>query len=222
MGQCCDRSTIHRALVRMRYCFKKTLKAAEQNRSDVAQSRVDWANKQLLVEAERLVFIDESAAKTNMPRLYGRSKREACSYGSAPHEHWATTTLISSIRLDGSTQCLALSGGTTKKVFREYIRVILCPALRVGDCVVMDNLSTHKDAEVKALTAKRGAKVGFLPAYSPDFNPIEKMWSKVKAKLRALAPRTHGALIAAVKTALQSVTPQDAQGWFASCGYVAV
>lgn len=174
------------------------------------------------MDAKGLVFLDESAAKTNMTRLRGRSKKGKRCFGFAPHGHWSTTTMISSIRLDGSTQCLAIQGGTTKEVFREYVKSILCPALRPGDVVIADNLSAHKDAKAREAIESRGASIVFLPAYSPDFNPIEKMWSKVKERLRSLAPRTYEALIKAIGTALQSVTPQDAKGWFQSCGYVAV
>lgn len=202
--------------------LKKTLKADEQNRSDIVLAREQWLNTQAHMDAGRLVFIDESAAKTNMTRLRGRSKHGNRCFAFAPHGHWSTTTMISSIRLDGSTQCLAIQGGTTKEVFREYISSILCPVLHPGDVVIVDNLSAHKDAKVKELIENRGASIVFLPAYSPDLNPIEKMWSKVKEKLRSLAPRTYEDLIKAIGTALRAVTPQDAKGWFRSCGYMAV
>ena len=201
--------------------LKKTLKADEQNRPDVALAREQWVEAQPAMDARHLVFIDESAAKTNMTRLRGRSKGANRCFAFAPHGHWATTTMISSVRLDGSTECLAIQGGTTKEVFRHYVRYILCPALNVGDVVILDNLSAHKDSRVKELIESRGATILFLPAYSPDFNPIEKMWSKVKEKLRALAPRTYETLIEAIGVALRTVTPQDAKGWFESCGYVA-
>ncbi len=174
------------------------------------------------MEAGRLVFIDESAAKTNMTRLRGRSKNGSRCFAFAPHGHWSTTTMISSIRLDGSTECLALQGGTAKEVFRQYVGSILCPALHPGDIVIVDNLSAHKDAKVKELIESRGAAIVFLPAYSPDLNPIEKMWSKVKEKIRSLAPRTYDSLLKDIGTALASVTPLDAKAWFGSSGYVAI
>lgn len=130
--------------------------------------------------------------------------------------------MISSIRLDGSTECLAIQGGTTKEVFRAYVESILCPALSPGDIVIADNLSAHKDTKVKEMIENRGASIVFLPAYSPDLNPIEKMWSKVKENIRSLAPRTYEALIKAIATALSAVTPLDAKGWFGSCGYMAI
>ena len=127
--------------------------------------------------------------------------------------------MISSIRWDGSTACMAIDSATDTDVFQTYVREILCPTLRPGDVVVMDNLAPHKHPGTLALIAAAGAEVRFLPAYSPDLNPIEKMWSKIKALLRAAEARTQTALIAAIAAALQKVTPQDAINWFASCGY---
>lgn len=127
--------------------------------------------------------------------------------------------MISSIRLDGSTACLAIEGATDTEVFRAYVRDVLCPTLRPGDLVVMDNLSPHKNDLTLNLIVQAGAAVVFLPAYSPDLNPIEKMWSKVKQRLRSAEARTGEALVAAIAAALASVTPQDAINWFAACGY---
>jgi transposase len=138
---------------------------------------------------------------------------------SAPHGHWQTTTLISCIRLDGSTACMAIEGATDTEVFQAYVRTTLCPALRSGDIVVMDNLSPHKNEGTLGLIEAMGATVAFLPAYSPDLNPIEKMWSKVKQSLRSAEARTAEALTAAVAAAMRTVTRQDAINWFASCGY---
>ena len=127
--------------------------------------------------------------------------------------------MISSIRLDGSTACMALEGTTDTESFRAYVGQVLVPALRPGDIVVMDNLSPHKSDPTLALITNAGAQVLFLPAYSPDLNPIEKMWSKVKGLLRAAEARTPADLIAAIGQALAKVTSQDALGWFVSCGY---
>jgi transposase len=127
--------------------------------------------------------------------------------------------MISSIRVDGTTACLAIDGATDTEVFQTYVREVLGPTLRPGDLVVMDNLAPHKNDQTLALIAQAGAEVLFLPAYSPDLNPIEKMWSKVKSYLRSAEARTHETLITAIGRALQSVTPQDALNWFASCGY---
>ncbi len=154
-----------------------------------------------------------------MTRLRGRAKGGRRLVDSAPHGHWYTTTMISSIRLDGSTACMALDGATDKDVFREYVGRVLLSTLGPGDIVVLDNLSAHKDAEAIRLMESSGAEVWFLPPYSPDLNPIEKMWSKVKEFLRSAKARTQETLMDAIATALKTITAQDAEGWFASCGY---
>jgi transposase len=154
-----------------------------------------------------------------MTRLYGRSPRGERLLAKSPHGHWRTTTMISSIRLDGSTACLTIEAATDTDVFRAYVREILCPTLRPGDRVVMDNLSPHKNDHPLALIRATGASVEFLPAYSPDLNPIELMWSKVKAILRAAEARSAPDLLAAIGHALRRVTAQDAAHWFAHCGY---
>jgi transposase len=127
--------------------------------------------------------------------------------------------MISSIRLDGSTACMTIEGATDTEVFRAYVREVLCPTLRPGDLVVMDNLAPHKSDPTFELTAAAGAEVRFLSAYSPDFNPIEKMWSKVKSLLRSAEARTPDELVSAIGNALAQVTARDALGWFVSCGY---
>lgn len=166
-----------------------------------------------------MVFLDESGAKTNLTRLRGRAPRGERVQASAPHGHWHTTTMISSIRLDGSTACMAIEGATDTEVFQAYVRGVLCPTLRAEDVVIMDNLSPHKNDLTRSLIEEAGASVLFLPAYSPDLNPIERMWSKVKQFLRSAGARTCEELVEAIAQALQTVTPQDAMGWFASCGY---
>jgi transposase len=127
--------------------------------------------------------------------------------------------MISSIRLDGSTACMALEGTTDTESFRAYVSQVLVPTLHAGDIVVMDNLSPHKSDPTLALINSAGAQVLFLPAYSPDLNPIEKMWSKIKSLLRTAEARTPADLITAIGQALAKVTSQDALGWFVSCGY---
>ena len=154
-----------------------------------------------------------------MTRRRGRAPRGQRCHASAPCGHWQTTTMISSIRLDGSTACMAISGATNTEVFRTYVREVLCPELRPGDLVIMDNLAPHKSEPTLALLAAAGAEVLFLPAYSPDFNPIEKRWSKVKTLLRSAEARTAQELVAAIGSALAQVTTQDALSWFVSCGY---
>jgi transposase len=127
--------------------------------------------------------------------------------------------MISSVRLDGTSACLTIEGATDTEVFQAYVREVLVPVLRAGDIVIMDNLGAHKNDRTLALITRAGAEVRFLPAYSPDLNPIEMMWSKVKSLLRKAAARTHDDLLLAIAAALRAVTAQDALGWFAACGY---
>lgn len=127
--------------------------------------------------------------------------------------------MISSVRLDGTTACMTIEGATDTAVFQAYVREILSPSLRPGDIVIMDNLGPHKNEQTLALITAAGATARFLPAYSPDLNPIEMMWSKVKALLRASEARTASELQHAIAAALSQVRAQDAAGWFAHCGY---
>ena len=201
--------------------IKKTLRASEQDRADVKLHREQWSEEQGSFDFSRLVFLDETGAKTNMTRLRGRALGGRRLVDSAPHGHWCTTTIIGAMRLDGSTACMAVDGATDKDVFREYVRRVLVPALRTGDIVVLDNLSAHKDRPTRELVEEAGATLRFLPPYSPDFNPIEKMWSKVKTFLRARKARTEDDLYQAIGKSLKIITSQDAEGWFRSCGYTA-
>lgn len=127
--------------------------------------------------------------------------------------------MISSVRLDGTTACMTIEGATDTAVFQAYVREILVPSLRPNDIVVMDNLAPHKNDQTLALITAVGASVRFLPAYSPDLNPIEMMWSKIKSLLRAAGARTHAELLTAIANALRAVSAENAQGWFAACGY---
>lgn len=172
------------------------------------------------MDLARLVFVDESGAKTNMTRLYGRAMAGQRAVDNAPCGHWCTTTMISSVRLDGSTACMVVEGATTKDIFEAYIKHILLSTLKAGDIVILDNLSAHKSQRARELIESVGAELWYLPAYSPDLNPIEKMWSKIKSILRTLKARTKEALIDAIAKALEKITANDAKGWFRSCGYV--
>jgi len=172
------------------------------------------------MDLTRLVFVDESGAKTNMTRLYGRAMAGKRAIDNTPCGHWCTTTMLSSVRLDGSTACMVVDGATNKEVFQAYVQRILLPTLKTGDIVVMDNLSAHKSQQVRELIKSVGAELWYLPAYSPDLNPIEKMWSKIKSILRTLKARTEEALIRAIAKALEMVTASNVKGWFESCGYV--
>lgn len=127
--------------------------------------------------------------------------------------------MLSSVRLDGTSACMTIEGATNTEVFQAYVRAVLIPSLRAGDIVIMDNLGAHKNDQTQALLAAAGAEVRFLPAYSPDLNPIEMMWSKVKSLLRKAQARTSEDLLLAIAAALRAVTAQDTLGWFAACGY---
>lgn len=185
----------------------------------MVHARKKWRHQQKGFDPARLIFLDESGAKTNLSRLYGRAPRQERAISRCPAGHWQTLTMISSIRLDGTTACLALEGTTDTEAFRVYVRQVLVPTLRPGDIVIMDNLSPHKSDETLKLISDAGAEVLFLPAYSPDFNPIEMMWSKIKNILRSLEARTVPDLITAIGQALAKITHKDALNWFAHCGY---
>jgi len=154
-----------------------------------------------------------------MTRLRGRAPQGLRVYDCAPAGHWSTTTMIGSIRLDGATTCMTIEAATDRDIFAVYVERILLPALKPGDIVVMDNLSSHKEERILKLIEQAGCQARFLPAYSPDLNPIEKMWSKIKTFLRGAKARSSRALNNAIAKALKKITPTDAQNWFASCGY---
>jgi transposase len=186
----------------------------------VKAQRNAWREKAAGLDVHRLVFLDESGAKTNMTRLYGRSFDGQRVVDATPHGHWCTTTMLSAVRVDGSTAPMVIEGPTDAEVFEAYVGQVLLRSLRPGDIVVMDNLAPHKRPGVIAAIEAAGARVWFLPPYSPDFNPIEKMWSKIKAFLRKVKARTWETLVAAIKAALQEVSGSDARNWFYSCGYI--
>lgn len=154
-----------------------------------------------------------------MARRYGRGPKGERVHGAVPLGHWAVTTLIGAMARDGLRASFAVDSATDTDVFRSFVGEVLVPTLRPGDIVVWDNLSAHKDPDIEALVEAVGAQVLRLPPYSPDFNPIESCWSKVKEHLRGAAARTQEALDEALTHAFAAVTPSDAQGWFQLCGY---
>lgn len=168
---------------------------------------------------DRLLFVDESGAKTNMTRLRGRCDRGRRLKSFAPLGHWHTTTMISAIGLHGVQASMILEGATDAEVFCAYVEQVLAPTLRPGQIVVMDNLQPHKHPRVRVAIESAGATLVYLPPYSPDFNPIEPMWSKVKQHLRSVAARAYDALCDAIAEALRAVTPGDCRGFFRGCGY---
>ncbi|WP_449343011.1 IS630 family transposase [Tautonia rosea] len=183
--------------------------------------RAAWRAEFAAIDPARLVFVDESGASTAMDRTYGRAPSGVRVDGPVPHGHWKVVTLTAAVRLGGVPEpaCLAFDGATDAACFEAYVRRCLVPTLRPGDIVVMDNLSSHKTAEVRRRIEAAGAEVRYLPPYSPDLNPIEPMFSKLKAWLRKAKARTVDALIEAMGGALRAVRPGNIAGWFGHCGY---
>jgi transposase len=171
------------------------------------------------VPVEKLVFIDESGSTTAMQRLRGRSPRGERCVASGPGGHWKICTMIGAVRLDGPLVCSTLDGAVDQLSFVYWVKEDLCPALRPGDVVCMDNLSSHLAPAVRNAIEFVGAQLIYLPPYSPDYNPIENLWSKVKEALRAAAQRTFETLGQAVGLAFATVTADDCRGYFANCGY---
>jgi transposase len=212
-------STIWRFLDRRRITFKKTAHASEQQRPDVARRRQAWFNAQPDLDPEHLVFIDESGASTKLARLRGRAPRGQRCRASVPHGHWKTTTFVGALRLSGMTAPMVLDGPMTGPAFLAYVQQVLAPTLDASKTVIMDNLPAHKIAAVRAAIQLTGARLRFLPPYSPDFNPIENAFAKLKALLRKAAARTIPDLWDAVRDALPLFTPSECANYFTACGY---
>lgn len=171
------------------------------------------------VEPERFVFVDEMGANTSLSVLRAWSRRGERAYCSVPRNRGKNTTLLASMSMEGMGPSLAVEGTTTATVFETYLKKVLAPTLRPGQIVVMDNLSAHKGARVRDLVAQRGCELLYLPPYSPDLNPIEEAFSKMKGILRRAEARNREALIEAMGRALEAITPWDARGFFGHCGY---
>ena len=198
---------------------KKTAHATEQDRPDVRQARQDWFEGQLDLDPERLIFIDETGTSTKMARTHGRAPRGERLRMSVPHGHWKTTTLVAGLSLRGIVAPFVLDGAVDRPCFEAYIEHVLVPELRPGDIVVMDNLPAHKGSQVEALIEAAGASLRLLPPYSPDFNPIENAFAKLKALLRNAAERTKDALWAAIGRLVDLITPAECANMFAAAGY---
>ena len=198
---------------------KKTAHAAEQDRPDVAARRLAWLVQQPDLDPRRLVFIDETGASTKMARLRGRSKRGQRCRAAVPHGHWKTTTFTAGLRLDGLTAPMLLDGPMNGAAFLAYVEQVLVPTLVPGDLVMMDNLPAHKVTGVKEAIEAAGARRVFLPPYSPDFNPIEQAFAKLKALLRKAAARTVNDLWTAIAEAIELFPPAECKNFFANSGY---
>jgi transposase len=174
------------------------------------------------IHAERLIFVDEMGANISLAPVYAWSRRGERAFASVPRNWKTNVTLLASMSLEGMGECLAVEGSTTTAVFETYLEHVLAPTLRPGQVVVMDNLSAHKGSRVRDLIESRGCELIYLPPYSPDFNPIEEAFAKLKALLRKAEARTHEVLIEAMGWALEALTARDACNFFEHRGYRAL
>jgi transposase len=194
---------------------KKSLIATERDEA----ARAAWRAAAAALDPRDLVFLDETATHIAMTPRYARAPRGARVRGAVPRNHGQNTTLIAALTAAGAGPTLALDGAVDGPAFAAYLREVLAPTLRPGQVVVLDNLSAHKGDAARAIVEARGCRLLFLPAYSPDFSPIELAFAKLKEALRRAGARTKDALIDALAHALDAITAQDARGWFAACGY---
>ena len=194
---------------------KRSLGAAERDEFLRSAWRMTVAGE---VDAGRLVFVDEMGTNVSLSPLYAWSRKGERAFGSAPRNWGKNVTLLASITTEGLGPCLAVEGPTTRELFEAYLERVLAPTLRNAQ-VVMDNLSAHKGGRVKEIIEGRGCELIYLPPYSPDLNPIEEAFSKIKGLMRKAGARTRGALIGAMGRALDAVTAYDARGFFGHCGY---
>jgi len=212
-------ATLWRFLNRHAVTLKKTAHAAEQDRADVLRRGWEWFDRQLDLDPERLVFIDETWASTKMARTCGRARRGQRLRAAIPHAHWKTTTFVAGLRSTGMMAPMVLDGPINGIAFQAYVEQVLVPELNPGDVVVLDNLSSHKGVGVRTAIEAAGASLLYLPPYSPDFNPIENAFAKLKAMLRKAAERTVAGLWAAIGIAATAFGPQECANYFAAAGY---
>jgi len=185
----------------------------------VAAERAAWKASQPEIDIHRLVFIDETGASTKMARLYGRSPYGQRCVAALPHGHWKTTTFVGALRATGITAPMVLDGPMDGLAFEAYVTQVLVPTLRPDDIVVMDNLAAHKRAEVAIAIEAAGARLLYLPPYSPDLNPIEMAFAKLKAALRKAAARSIEPLVDAIAAVLAAFTAKECLNYFAAAGY---
>jgi transposase len=195
--------------------------AAERDRPNVARQRERWREAMPELDPEGLVFVDETWASTNMTRRYGRSPRGQRLVMPVPHGHWMTTTFIAGLRATGLTAPTVVDGAVNGELFEAYVRQQLAPTLRPGDVVVLDNLAAHKRAGVREAIEGAGCRLLYLPPYSPDLNPIEQAFAKLKALLRKAGERTVEGLWRLLGRLLEEFTPQECRNFITHCGYAA-
>jgi transposase len=198
---------------------------ADQKKSQIASERDEearglWRWLAARFDARRLVFVDESGFHTSMTRLYARAPKGKRAYGRVPRNRGKNTTLIAAITLEGAMgESMTVEGATDALAFEAYVEHFMAPTLKEGQVVVLDGLGAHRTEKVRELIEARGADLVFLPSYSPDLNPIEEAFSKIKALVRKACARVREALGEAIGRALAAVTTEDAAGWFAHAGY---
>lgn len=218
LGLGCSRMAIFRALDRLRLRRKaKSLHAAERDTPKAKRKRRDFRRTIAAVAPQHLVFVDETGANTAMTRRYGRAPIGVRVAGAVPGR-WESVTFVAALRLSGVAGPMAFSGAMDTPTFESYVGQILVPELHAGDVVVWDNLQPHQGRAARRLIRQAGARLVFLPPYSPDLSPIEKLFSKVKEGLRSIAARTTATVYAALGQSLRSVHESDIIGWFQSCG----
>jgi transposase len=193
---------------------KKCLIASERDEA----ARAAWREQESRTAATQYVFGDECGMQTNMTPRYARAPRGERAYGAVPRNHHTNTTLFACLTDRGMGECMAIEGAADGEAFVAYLREFLVPTLTPGQVVVLDNLSVHKDARVAPLIAGAGCRLCYLPSYSPDFNPIELAFSKIKTAMRQEGARTHEALVDALGPVFDTVSAQDAMGWYRHCG----
>jgi transposase len=193
--------------------------AAEQLRPDVVLARQEWRQRQPRLATHRLIFLDETGAATNMVRRYGRSPRGERVTGYAPNGHWKTTTFIAGLTSQGLIAPLVVDAPMNRAIFTQYVRQFLTRELKPGDIVILDNLSSHKGIDVQTIIAGRGATLLFLPPYSPDLNPIEMAFSKLKTLLRTAAERTRDDLWQRIGCLIDLFKPEECSNYIRHAGY---
>jgi len=214
-----SRTAVWRFFKRHKITFKKSLRAAEQERADVARARRRWMREQGMFDPAHLVFIDETAANTKMVRLSGRCPRGERLIGRVPQGHWKTITFVGALRRNGMDAPCTVDGSMNTAKFLAYIKQCLAPTLKRNDIVVLDNLPAHKAPAIREAIEERGAELRYLPQYSPDLNPIEMSFSKLKTSLRKAAERTIPRLRRRIGRFACSLTPREARNYFRHAGY---
>lgn len=186
----------------------------------MAKARKEWEENQETLDITKLVFLDETGVSTNMTRTRGRAPKGKRCVSSVPYGHWKTNTFIAALRVGEVTAPMVIDGPMSGDIFLVYVRDFLCPTLKPGDIVIADNLASHKVSGVRDAIETRGAKLKYLPPYSPDFNPIEKLFSKLKALLKKAAHRNIEALWNEIGKLLDTFPPQECKNYFNATGYV--